>query len=143
MWGEAPPATAPKMVQVYVSQLRKVLGGCGNGAEIVTRGRGYELRLGEGELDVRRFERLLAEGAPREALALWRGPPLDDVAASRSQPLEIRRLEELRLAAVELAIDQDLAAGRHAEVVGELETLVAEEPLRERLHAQRMLALYR
>ena len=68
------------MVQVYVSQLRKALAGSGNGAEIVTRGRGYELRLGSGDLDVRRFERLVAEGAPREALALWRGPPLDDVA---------------------------------------------------------------
>jgi WD40 repeat protein/DNA-binding SARP family transcriptional activator len=143
LWGETPPATAPKMVQVYVSQLRKVLGGSGNGAEIVTRGRGYELRLGEGELDVRRFERLLAQGLPREALGLWRGPPLDDVASEPFAALEIRRLEELRLAAVEMAIDQDLAAGRHAEVVGELEALVAQEPLRERLHAQRMLALYR
>src|SRR5215208_725882 len=143
LWGESPPATAPKMVQVYVSQLRKVLGGSGNGAEIVTRGRGYELRLGEGELDVRRFERLLAQGSPREALALWRGPPLDDVASEPFAPLEIRRLEELRLAAVEMAIDQDLAAGRHAEVFGELEALVVQEPLRERLHAQRMLALYR
>jgi DNA-binding SARP family transcriptional activator len=143
LWGEVPPATANKMVQGYVSQLRKVLVGSGNGAEIVTRGRGYELRLGEGEVDVRRFERLLAEGAPREALTLWRGPPLDDVASEPFAPLEIRRLEELRLAAVELAIDQDLAAGRHAEVVGELETLVAQEPLRERLQAQRMLALYR
>ena len=129
LWGETPPATAPTMVQVYVSQLRKVLGGSNNGAEIVTRGRGYELRLGEGELDVRRFERLVAEGSPREALALWRGPPLDDVATEAFASLEIRRLEELRLAALEMAIDQDLAAGRHAEVVGELETLVAQEPL--------------
>jgi DNA-binding SARP family transcriptional activator/tetratricopeptide (TPR) repeat protein len=143
LWGEAPPATAPKIVQVYVSQLRKVLGVGGNGAEIVTRGRGYELRLGDGELDVRRFERLVAEGLPREALALWRGPPLDDVATEPFAALEIRRLEELRLAAVEMAIDQDLAMGRHAEIVGELETLVAQEPLRERLHALRMLALYR
>ena len=143
LWGEAPPATANKMVQVYVSQLRKVLAASGNGAEIVTRGRGYELRLGEGEVDVRRFERLLAEGAPREALTLWRGRPLDDVSTEPFAPLEIRRLEELRLAAFEMAIEQDLAAGRHAEVVGELETLVAQEPLRERLQAQRMLALYR
>ena len=68
------------MVQGYVSQLRKALAASGDGAEIVTRGRGYELRLGAGEVDARRFERLVAEGAPREALALWRGPPLDDVA---------------------------------------------------------------
>ena len=69
--------------------------------------------------------------------------PLDDVASEPFAPLEIRRLKELRLAAVEMAIDQDLAAGRHAEVVGELEALLAQEPLCERLHAQRMLALYR
>ena len=80
LWGEQPPATAAKMVQVYVSQLRKTLAATGDGAEIVTRGRGYELRLGTGDVDARRFERLVAEGAPREALALWRGPPLDDVA---------------------------------------------------------------
>jgi len=143
LWGEEPPATAAKMVQVYVSQLRKALAGSGNGAEIVTRGRSYELRLGSGDLDVRRFERLVAAGAPRAALALWRGPPLDDVAGEPFAALEIRRLEELRLGAVELAVEHDLAAGRHHEVIGELEALVAEEPLRERLHAQRMLAQYR
>ena len=143
LWGEAPPATAPKMVQIYVSQLRKAFKGNGNGAEIVTRGHGYELRLGEGEVDARRFERLVAEGAPREALALWRGPPLDDVATEPFASLEIRRLEELRLTAAELAFEQDLAAGRHAEVIGEIQALLAQEPLRERLHGLRMLALYR
>ena len=143
LWGERPPATAAKLVQVYVSQLRKALAASGDGAEIVTRGRGYELRLGTGDVDARRFERLVAEGAPRDALALWRGPPLDDVAGEPFAAAEIRRLEELRLAAVELAIEHDLAAGRHMKVVSELEALVAEEPLRERLHAQRMLALYR
>ena len=86
LWGEAPPATAPKMAQVYVSQLRKVLGGSGNGAEKVTRARGYELRLGEGELDVRRFERLLAQGSPRAALALWRGPLLVFVQPGSQRP---------------------------------------------------------
>ena len=85
----------------------------------------------------------MAGGRPREALALWRGPPLDDVAGEPFAAAEIRRLEELRLAAVELAIELDLAAGRHREVVGELEQLVLEQPLRETLHAQRMLALYR
>ncbi len=143
LWGEQPPATAAKMVQLAVSQLRKALADGEDGAEIVTRGRGYELRLGNGELDARRVEALMAAGRPREALALWRGEPLADVADEPFAVGEIRRLEELHLAAVELAIDQDLALGRHREVVGELDTLAAEEPLRERLHAQRMLALYR
>src|SRR3954468_9812594 len=144
LWGETPPASAPKMVQGYVSHLRKAFAAAGNGAEIVTRGRSYELRLGDGgDLDVRRFERLVAAGTPRDALAVWRGPPLDDVAAEPFAPLEIRRLEELRLAAVEQAIGQDLAAGRHADVIGELDALVNREPLRERLHGLRMLALYR
>ena len=143
LWGEAPPATAPKMVQIYVSQLRKAFKGSGNGAEIVTRGHGYELRLGAGEVDARRFERLVADGAPREALALWRGPPLDDVATEPFAGLEIRRLEELRLTAIEQAFEQDLAAGRHAEVIPEIQSLLAQEPLREHLHGLRMLALYR
>src|SRR3954453_15259089 len=80
---------------------------------------------------------------PRGGMALWRGGPLTEVADEPFAVAEIRRLEELRLTALELAVEQDLAAGRHREVVGELEALVAEEPLRERLHAQRMLALYR
>jgi WD40 repeat protein/DNA-binding SARP family transcriptional activator len=143
LWGEEPPATAAKMVQLYVSQLRKALAAGGDGAEIVTRGRGYELRLGDGELDARRFEKLVAAGAARDALRLWRGAPLADVADEPFAGAEIRRLDELRVTALELAIDGDLAAGRHREVVGELEALVAEYPLRERLHAQRMLALYR
>ena len=145
LWGEEPPATAAKMVQLYVSQLRKALaaGGDGDGAEIVTRGRGYELRLGDGELDARRFEKLVAAGAARDALSLWRGAPLADVADEPFAAAEIRRLDELRVAALELAVDGDLAGGRHREVVGELDALVAEYPLRERLHAQRMLALYR
>src|SRR3954451_20673704 len=143
LWGEDPPATAGKMVQVYVSQLRKALAASQNDAEIVTLGHSYKLRLGSGEVDARRFERLLAEGAPRDALALWHGPALDDVAMEPFAALEIRRLDELRLRAAELAIETDLAAGRHHEVVAELATLVAAEPLRERLHSQRMLALYR
>ena len=84
-----------------------------------------------------------SNGEAREALALWRGAPLADVADEPFAGAEIRRLEELRLRAAELAIDADLAAGRHGEVIGELEALVAEDPLREQLHAQRMLALYR
>src|SRR3954449_11494083 len=109
LWGEEPPATAGKMVQVYVSQLRKALGTSGNGAEIVTRAHGYELRLGARPPRVPRFEQLLAQGAPRDALALWRGPPLDDVADEPFAPLEIRRLEELRLPAGGRAVSPDLA----------------------------------
>src|SRR5215210_1757233 len=101
LWGEQPPATAPKMVQVYVSQLRKAMAGSGDGAQIVKRGRGYELRLADGDVGARRFERVVADGAPRDALALWRGPPLDDVSSEPFAALEIRRLEELRAAAVE------------------------------------------
>jgi DNA-binding SARP family transcriptional activator len=111
------------MVQLYVSQLRRALDG--NGAAIVTHGRGYELRLAAGEVDTTRFEELVEEGRAREALALWRGEPLADVADEPFAAAEIRRLEELRLRAHELAIDADLAAGRHADVIGELEALVA------------------
>jgi len=143
LWGERPPTTAAKLVQVHVSQLRKALADAGDGNQIVTRRHGYELRLGPDDVDVRRFERLVDLGLPREALALWRGPPLDDVVDEPFAAPEIRRLEELRMAAVELAIERDLEAGRHREVVPELEALVLAEPLRERLHAQRMLALYR
>ena len=131
------------MVQLYVSQLRKALANGGDGGEIITRGRGYELRLGDGGLDAHRFEQLITRGMPREALVLWRGAPLADVADEPFAGGEIRRLEELRLRAIELAVDSDLAGGRHREVVGEIEAAAAEEPLRERLHAQRMLALYR
>jgi DNA-binding SARP family transcriptional activator/WD40 repeat protein len=143
LWGEQPPATATKLVQLYVSQLRKALAACGDGAAIATRGHGYELQLAQEDVDAGRFEQLVADGAPREALALWRGPPLDDVAGEPFAAPAIRRLEELRLSALEQAIDADLEGGRHREVVVELDALVAEEPLRERLHAQRMLALYR
>ena len=103
------------MVQLYVSQLRKLLRG--SAAEILTRGRGYELRLAVDRVDAARFERLVAaavqaDGAPngeaRAALALWRGSPLADVADEPFASAEIRRLEELRLQAAELAIDADL-----------------------------------
>jgi hypothetical protein len=78
------------MVQVYVSQLRKAFRGNSNGAEIVTRGQGYELRLGSGEVDARRFERLIADGEPREALSLWRGPPLPAQDNGRAVRWDIR-----------------------------------------------------
>src|SRR5215216_6808899 len=154
LWGEQPPPCAASMVQNYVWRLRRVLGGDG-GAELLTRGRGYELRIDRELVDVCRLERLVSEaaraadadepanGAAREALALFRGDPLADVADEPFAVAEIRRLEELRLTAAELAIDADLAAGRHDEVVGEIDALLAENPLRERLYARRMLALYR
>ena len=153
LWGDDPPASAPKMVQNYVWRLRGALPS-GGGAEIITRGRAYELRIDSDRVDVCRFERLVSEAsraatagrptsAAREALALFRGDPLADLGEQPFADPEIRRLEELRLAATELAIDADLAAGRHHELVGELDGVVAKDPLRERLHAQRMLALYR
>ena len=141
LWGEAPPPSAAKMVQLYVSHLRRALDG--DGVRIVTHGRGYELELADGDVDAVRFERLLDESRPREALALWHGDALADLADEPFAAPEIRRLDELRLRASESAIDADLEAGRHAEVIGELDALVADQPLRERLHAQRMLALYR
>src|SRR5215212_2370560 len=124
-----------------VSHLRRGLDG--EAVRIVTRGRGYALELADGDIDAVRAEQLLEESRPREALALWRGEPLEDLADEPFAAPEVRRLEELRLRATELAIDADLAAGRHAEVIGELDALVAANALRERLHAQRMLALYR
>ncbi len=157
LWGAAPPPTAAKTVQVYVSQLRKSLRNGDPEGPLLTRGRGYVLRIEPGELDLHRFERALDEGrraleaqAPadasatlRDGLALWRGPPLADFAYEAFAQGEISRLEELRLAALEQRIEADLELGRHAEVVGELEALVAAHPLRERLRAQLMLALYR
>lgn len=143
LWGDEPPTSAQKLVQLHVSQLRKAFAEAGDGEHIVTRGHGYELRISPDEVDARRFERMVASGAARDALELWRGPALDDVSAEPFAAAEIRRLDELRLLALEQAIDRDLAAGRHREVIGELETLVHEEPLREKFHAQRMLALYR
>jgi ABC-type transport system substrate-binding protein/DNA-binding SARP family transcriptional activator/DNA-binding beta-propeller fold protein YncE len=141
LWGDRLPASAPKMIQLYVSRLRRVLDR--DGVRIVTHGRGYELQLADEEsVDAVRFERLIGT-RPRDALALWRGGALADLADEPFAAAEIRRLEELRLRAIELAIDGDLAAGRHAEVIAELDALVVQEPLRERLRAQRMLALYR
>jgi DNA-binding SARP family transcriptional activator len=149
LWGEAPPATAAKIVQVYVSRLRKQLGE----TRLLTRAPGYVLRAEPAELDLGRFETLLAEARrgdtqtaaekARAALAMWRGPPLADLAYERFAQAEVVRLEELRWAALELRIDADLAAGRAAELIGELEALIAAHPLRERLRAQLMLALYR
>jgi predicted ATPase/DNA-binding SARP family transcriptional activator len=139
LWPEHPPATATTTVQVYVSRLRKALGA----DRIETSGGGYVLRVAPEQLDAARFRRLAADGRSAEALALWRGPALADFVYESWAQGEAARLEEERLACVEQRIDADLEAGRHAELVGELEALVAEHPLRERLRGQLMLALYR
>jgi class 3 adenylate cyclase len=139
LWDEEPPETARKALQVYVSQLRKVLGR----ERLETKPRGYLLRLEPDELDLSRFELLRDGGKPAQALELWRGDPLADFADQRFAEPEIARLEELRLACLEQRIELDLADGRHAELIGELEGLVRQHPLREHLRAQLMLALYR
>src|SRR5262245_60657075 len=129
LWGEEPPASAVKMLQLCVSQVRKALAASGDGAQIVTRGRGYELRLDDGSIDARRFEDLIARGRPRDALALWRGAPLVDSAQEPFALAEIRRLQELYFSATEEAIDRDLASGRERAVLSELEARICEEPL--------------
>jgi len=151
LWGEDVPETAVKMVQIYVSGLRKVL----PADALRTRGNGYSLELATGdELDLHRFERLHQEaratadpGRARalltQALGLWRGPALAEFVSEPFGRREGDRLEELRLAALEDRIEADLQLGRAAAVVGELEALTARHPLRERLISQLMLALYR
>ncbi len=153
LWGEHAPATAIKIVQGYVSNLRKVLGD----GVLVTRGRTYLLEVAPGQLDVDRFEALVTEARRalqngdartaaerlREALGLCRGPPLADLAYESFAQSEVARLQESQLAALEERIDAELALGDHAHLVGELEALVREHPPRERFTAQLMLALYR
>jgi DNA-binding SARP family transcriptional activator len=150
LWGEHPPRTAPTSLQNFVSQLRKLLGP----DVLETKSPGYRLHVPPRALDLDRFRSLAEEARSvvdaherrrrfREALALWRGPPLADFAFEAFAQSEIARLEELRLAVVEDRIEADIAAGKHAEVVAELETLVEEHPVRERLRAHLMLALYR
>ncbi|MDQ3865516.1 MAG: AAA family ATPase, partial [Actinomycetota bacterium] len=139
LWEENPPETAQKALQVYVSQLRKLLGR----ERLETKARGYRLRVERDELDADRFRRLLDEGRLEDASALWRGPPLADFAYERFAEAEIEHLEELRLASLEQRIERDLGEGRHAELVGELEALVRQHPLRERLRGALMVALYR
>jgi DNA-binding SARP family transcriptional activator len=153
LWGERPPATAGKILQTYVSQLRRIVGA----DTIATRRPGYLLRVEEDALDATQFRRLFADGRRiaasgdnerasvrfREALALWRGPPLADVVFESFARNEVERLEEERLSALMDLIDSELALGRHEELVHEVEALVREHPLRERLRGQLMLVLYR
>lgn len=157
LWGERPPATAKHTLETYVSRLRKTLAAGGNGASIETRPGGYRIRVDCDQLDVLRFERLLAEGRAalahgtateadeklEAALELWRGDALADLASEPFAAVEAARLEELRLAAVETRVEAELALSRHRTLVAELQSLVATYPLRERLRAQLMLALYR
>ncbi len=158
LWGERPPATASHSIQVYVSQLKKILNRADDAEHVlVTRAPGYMIQIGRGQLDADRFGELVEEasraqedGDPAaaaakldEALKLWRGPPLADFAYQPFAQREIARLEELRVLAVADRLDADLTLGKHATVVGELDALIDEHPLRERLRGQLMLALYR
>jgi DNA-binding SARP family transcriptional activator/Tfp pilus assembly protein PilF len=156
VWEDKPPGTARVTLQNYVKRLRQTLGPSGY-ERIVTRQAGYLLDVEAGELDVARFGELRAAGqaAARagaweqasaqlgQALALWRGQPLADVPSQVLAAAEVPRLAAMRLDAIEARIDADLHLGRHREVVAELQSLAAAEPLRERLHELLMLALYR
>jgi DNA-binding SARP family transcriptional activator len=153
LWGDEAPERAAAALRVNVSRLRKAL----PQDVLTTRSPGYVVRIEPDELDLHRFERLVDEGRGllarglaadaserlRDALSLWRGPALADFAYERFAQTAIARLEEIRLAAMELRIEADLVLGRHDELVAELEALVAEHPLRERLRRDLMTALYR
>lgn len=160
LWGGSPPDSGRTALQVHVSQLRKLLdpdATRGDQELLMTRSPGYVLRVRQESIDLGRFEALveagrstLASGNPEQArehlacaLELWRGRALADLEDVPFAQAEAHRLEELRLMALEERLDADLALGRHAELIPELERLVAQEPLRERLRGQLMLALYR
>ena len=151
LWGEQSPDSGRTALQVRISQLRKALGPAGE--VLITRPPGYILKLDPQQFDLHRFERLVEEADAaaaavaaaklREALALWRGPPLADLSYESFAQAAIARLEELRLGVLEKRIEADLALGRHADLVAELEAFATEHPLREHVRAQLMLALYR
>jgi DNA-binding SARP family transcriptional activator len=157
VWGETPPPTAPKLVQGYVSQLRRALELAGGDGMLRTRAPGYSAVLDSDELDAVRFTELVshareqaesgavedAAATYKAALALWRGPVLADVAYESHACTAAERLTELRLAALAERSDCELACGRHAQLIGELESLTTEHPLHERFWEQLMLALYR
>jgi DNA-binding SARP family transcriptional activator len=149
LWSGEPPPTASASLQNFVSQLRKVLGP----ETIETRAPGYMIQIDAGQLDLARVRRLVDEARATdpsrrsrllaEALALWRGEPLAELAYEPFVEAEVARLAELRLVLLEERAEAELALGRGAEVASELEALVHEHPLRERLRGQLMLALYR
>ena len=163
LWGESPPPSAAKMVQIYISRLRQRLDpepasdADDGGAVLVTHAGGYQLRVVPGTSDLDEFGQLRREGTRAlasghharalaklsQALALWRGPALADFSFAAFAQQEIARLDDLRLATLEDRIEAELALGRHADLVGELKALVAANPLRERLRGQLILALYR
>jgi DNA-binding SARP family transcriptional activator len=156
LWGPAPPPTAKKAVNVYISQLRKALARNGHDP-VATADGGYRLGVDDDELDVSRLRQLLAAARERESageleaaaallregLGLWRGPTLSGLLLQSHGREEVSQLDELRLTTLMDRIDCDLALGCHEEVLGDLYVLVGEHPLRERLRAQQMLALYR
>jgi peptide/nickel transport system substrate-binding protein len=153
LWDERPPQAPEKTIQIYVSRLRKILGD----GMLDTSGPGYRLAITADQVDAERFDDLSGEGRAalrggeparasellRAALALWRGPPLADLAGQGFAQPYIERLADLRLATIEDRIEAELALGGGGGVVPELEMLVAANPLRERLRGQLMLALYR
>jgi predicted ATPase/DNA-binding SARP family transcriptional activator len=155
LWSGSPPTHSTATLRVYISRLRRVLGP--QSGVLLTQPTGYQLNVADDQLDAARFERLVAaaeadmaagraEAAAtilREALDLWRGPALSDVADMSFAQADVGRLEEARLTALENRVEADLACGRHASLVAELEALAAGHPLRERLTGQRILALYR
>ena len=149
LWGEPAPKTATASLQNAVGRLRRALG-----ADVLeTRAPGYVLNVAQDQIDARRFERSLVDARRlppderreqlEQALALWRGPALAEFAFDDFAQAEIRRLEELRLIALEGRIEADLELGRHGDAVGALEGLVSGHPLRETFRRQLMLALYR
>jgi DNA-binding SARP family transcriptional activator len=140
IWGESPPPSAPKLVQTYVSHLRKVIPGV-----IETHGRGYAARVAPDDLDLTRFRSLASDGsarALRAALELWRGEPVEDIPLAGTAREEVARLVDLRVDATARRIALDLDDGRHSEVIPDLRALIEREPYREDLRAQLMLALY-
>jgi DNA-binding SARP family transcriptional activator len=150
LWGDRPPSSAQKVLQVYVSQLRKALGA----DAIETRAPGYRLRAEPGQHDLGRFQSLAEEARESadparrakllaEAESLWRGEPLAEFRDAPFAGAASRRLEELRLSALEQRLEAELELGDHARLVGELEALVEREPLREWPRRKLMLALYR
>jgi len=156
IWGEDPPASATGTLQTYVSRLRRLLDQHA-GPQLVLDDAGYRLDLAQHTVDLQRFDSLSMEGHQRkavgdvgaarealaEALALWRGPALVELADHPASLAQAGALEERRLVVLEQRVDADLALGRHAHVIGELQAVVAEHPLREGLHAALALALYR
>jgi predicted ATPase/DNA-binding SARP family transcriptional activator len=157
LWAETAPATVESAFHSYLSRLRRLLEGAGAGDLLVREAHGYRLRVAPDQLDANRFEGLVSAGSEglaagkfevaadrlRQALALWRGPALADVQSERFAITASARLEEARVSALEQRLEADLALGRHGRLIGELETLVAAHPYRERLRAQLMLTLYR